>query len=161
MSTSGSLSSPLVEHGKIRRMQIAVVYASRTGNTQRAAELIATACEQRGHDTTLHSVDQLDFKRLAGADLIVIGTWVSGHFVIGQKLGDAKRLGNIPVMTGKDVAIFLTYALNPGSALRKFETLFANQGARVVGGLAWKRTELPAGVDGYVDAVLGAVRTPA
>ena len=141
-------------------MQIAVVYASRTGNTRRAAELVAAACDQRGHDASLHSVDALDFKRLARADLVVIGTWVSGHFVIGQKPGDAKRLGNIPVMTGKDVAIFMTYALNPGPALRKMERLFTGQGARVLGGLAWKRSELPAGVDAYVDDILAAVPAP-
>src|SRR5688572_22294851 len=46
-------------------MQIAVVYASRTGNTRRAAELIATAVQERGHTTTVQSVDALDYKSLA------------------------------------------------------------------------------------------------
>lgn len=139
-------------------MQIAVVYASRTGNTRRAAELIGTAVEERGHSVTIQSVDDLDYKALADADLIVLGTWVSGHFVIGQKPGDARRLAKVPKLTGKPVAIFLTYALNPGSALGKLEKALVREGADVIGGYAWKRSTLPAGVEDFVDGVLGAVK---
>lgn len=139
-------------------MQIAVVYASRTGNTRRAAELVGTAIEDRGHTVSVQSVDDLDYKVLADADLVVLGTWVSGHFVIGQKPGDARRLAKVPKLTGKPVAIFLTYALNPGSALGKLEQALVREGADVIGGYAWKRTALPAGVEDFVDGVLGAVK---
>ena len=142
-------------------MQIAVVYASRTGNTRRAAELIASAVRDRGHDASVHSVDGLDYKALATADLVVLGTWVSGHFIIGQKPGDARRLAKVPKLTGKQVAIFMTYAINPGPALSKFEKLLVREGADVVGGYAWKRSTLPAGIDDFVDGILGAVRSPA
>jgi len=138
-------------------MQIAVVYASRTGNTRRAAELVGTAFEARGHTVSVQPVDALDYKALADADLVVLGTWVSGHFVIGQKPGDARRLARVPQLTGKDVALFLTYAINPGSALGKLEKAVSRQGARVLGGYAWKRSELPAGVDDFVDGILAAV----
>ncbi len=139
-------------------MQIAVVYASRTGNTRRAAELIATAVQDRGHTASLHSVDDLDYKTLADADLVVLGTWVSGHFVIGQKPGDARRLAKVPKLTGKPVALFLTYALDPGSALGKLEKALVREGANVVGGYAWKRSALPAGIEHFVDGILGAVQ---
>lgn len=142
-------------------MKVAVVYASKTGNTRRAAELIATGIEDRGHEVAVQSVDALDYKTLADADLVVLGTWVSGHFVIGQKPGDARRLSKVPALTNKQVAIFMTYALNPGPALAKFETLLTREGADVVGGYAWKRSTLPAGVDAYVDGILGAVKSPA
>lgn len=138
-------------------MQIAVVYASRTGNTRRAAELIGTLVEERGHDVSVQSVDDLDFKSLADADLVILGTWVAGHFVIGQKPGDARRLARVPKMTGKPVALFLTYAINPGQALVKFEKQLVGQGAEVVGGYAWKRSDLPAFVEDFVDTVLAAV----
>jgi flavodoxin len=139
-------------------MQIAVVYASRTGNTRRAAELIGTAVEDRGHTASIHSVDDLDYKLLADADLIVLGTWVSGHFVIGQKPGDARRLARVPKLAGKPVAIFLTYAINPGSALGKLEKVLSREGADVIGGYAWKRSNLPAGVEDFVAGILGAVK---
>lgn len=139
-------------------MQIAVVYASRTGNTRRAAELVGTAMQDRGHAVSVHSVDDLDFKALADADLVVLGTWVAGHFVIGQKPGDAKRLAKVPKLTGKPVAIFLTYALDPGSALGKLERALVREGVDVVGGYAWKRSALPAGIEDFVDGVLGAVQ---
>ncbi|MFP5321613.1 MAG: flavodoxin family protein [Acidimicrobiia bacterium] len=142
-------------------MQIAVVYASRTGNTRRAAELIGTAFEERGHDVSIQPVDGLDYKSLADADLVVLGTWVSGHFVIGQKPGDARRLARVPKLTGKPVALFLTYAINPGSALGKLEKAVTRQGAQVLGGYAWKRSALPAGVEDFVDGILGAVPTNA
>ncbi len=139
-------------------MQIAVVYASRTGNTRRAAELVGSAFAERGHAVSVASADDLDYKVLADADLVVLGTWVAGHFVIGQKPGDARRLAKVPKLTGKPVAIFLTYAINPGSALGKLEKALTREGADVIGGYAWKRTSLPAGVEDFVDGVLGAVK---
>lgn len=142
-------------------MKIAVVYASKTGNTRRAAELIGTALEDRGNDVSVQSVDDLDYKWLADADLVVLGTWVAGHFVIGQKPGDARRLAQVPKLTGKQVAIFMTYAINPGPALLKFEKQLTGIGANVIAGYAWKRTALPAGVDAFVDGVLGAAKSPA
>lgn len=142
-------------------MRVAVVYASRTGNTRRAAELIGAGFEDRGHDVSVRSVDDLDFKVLADADLVVLGTWVAGHFVIGQKPGDARRLAKVPKLTGKPVALFLTYAINPGSALGKFERALRDVGADVVGGYAWKRNTLPAGVEHFVDTIVEAVATPA
>lgn len=142
-------------------MKIAVVYASRTGNTRRAAELIGTAVAGRGHEVSVQPVDGLDFQALAEADLVVLGTWVAGHFVIGQKPGDARRLAHVPKLTGKQVAIFLTYAINPGPALSKFETLLTREGAEVIGGYAWKRSTLPAGIEDFVDGILDAVRAPA
>ena len=142
-------------------MEIAVVYASRSGNTRRAGELIAVAFEDRGHTVSVQDVDALDFKTLAGADLVVLGTWVAGHFVIGQKPGDARRLSQVPKLTGKQVAIYLTYSINPGQALSKFEKLLTDQGADVVGGYAWKRSMLPIGVEDYVDGILDAVKSPA
>ena len=51
-------------------MKIAVVYASRSGNTRRAAELIGSAFEDRGHGVSVQSVDALDFKALAEADVV-------------------------------------------------------------------------------------------
>jgi flavodoxin len=142
-------------------MQIAVVYASRTGNTRRAAELLGTAFEERGHAVSVQPVDGLDFKTLAHADLVVLGTWVAGHFVIGQKPGDARRLARVPKLTGKPVALFLTYAINPGSALGRFEKAMLREGAEVLGGYAWKRSALPAGVEDFVDGILRAAKTPA
>ena len=142
-------------------MQIAVVYASRTGNTQRAASLVGAACEQRGHDVAVMSVDDLDFKALADADLVIFGTWVAGHFVIGQKPGDARRLAKVPKLTGKSVAVYLTYAINPGNALGKFATALEREGATVLGGYAWNRSKLPAGIDEFVDGILEAATAPA
>lgn len=142
-------------------MQIAVVFASRTGNTQRAAELIAGGVAERGHEVTVQSVDDLDYKALATADLVILGTWVAGHFVIAQKPGDARRLAKVPPLTGKQVALFMTYAINPGPALAKFEKQLVAEGADVIGGYAWKRNTLPAGIDDFVDGILGAARPTA
>lgn len=153
---------PRGERWQYLGMKIAVIYASRTGNTERAARLVGEEMTDRGHQVSVHGVDALDYKALAEADLVVFGTWVAGHFVIGQKPGDGRRLARVPQLTGKKVAILLTYAINPGAALSKFETMLERQGAEVVGGYAWKRSALPAGVEHFVDAVLEAASvTPA
>ena len=55
----------------------------------------------------------------------------------------------------------MTYAVNPGKALPKFEKALAGVGAEVVGGYAFKRNELPAGVDDFVEGILSAVSATA
>ena len=65
-------------------MNIAIVYESSTGTTARAAEAMGRAFAALGHQCQVQSVSKADPAEVAKADLICIGAWVKGMFVIGQ-----------------------------------------------------------------------------
>lgn len=134
-----------------------MLYESRTGNTRRAAELIGGAAEARGHSVAVHPVREFDFKELALADAVFIGTWCDGLILFGHRPGSARRLDrHLPVLDGKHVGVFLTYAINPGKGLRKLARLIEAKGAEVVAGRTYRRDRLDDAdaIGSLVDAVV-------
>jgi hypothetical protein len=140
-------------------MRVVVLYESRTGNTRRAAELLGGAAEARGHSVAVYPVGGFDFKDLARADAILVGTWCDGLILLGHRPGSAGKLDrHIPVLDGKQVGVFLTYAINPGKGLRKLARLLESKGASVVAGRTYRRDRLDDGaaIASLVEAVLEA-----
>jgi hypothetical protein len=138
-------------------VNVVVVYESLTGNTQRAAEIIGGELERRGVHATVCNVTAIDYQALAQADLVVMGSWVDGIFVIGQRPGRAVRLESFPPIDGKRCFVFCTYALNPGKTLDKMTKIMENRGAEVLGGMAIKRNRIDEGARDFVVRVLDVV----
>ena len=125
-------------------MKAAILVESLTGHTWRAGELIAAQLQQAGWGiTALSPVRQPDYAGLQAADMVVVGTWIHGLFVVGQAPWALGELAKLPVMTGKKAAAFCTYALNPGKSLDKMTRVLDSLGADVLGGLALHRAKLP------------------
>ena len=72
-------------------VNIVVIHQSRTGNTRRAAELIGGAAEAAGDTVAVRPVTNIDFKELAEADLVFVGTWVDGLILFGHRPTPATR----------------------------------------------------------------------
>ncbi|CAN5818642.1 hypothetical protein BH24ACT5_BH24ACT5_23240 [soil metagenome] len=124
-------------------MRAALVIESLTGNTWKAAELIAGGLTQHGWSVTgLSKVRQPDYASIHAADLVIVGTWVHGLFVVGQAPWGAASISHLPVMRGKRAATFCTFALNPGHSLDRLGSAVRATGADVVGGLALSRSKL-------------------
>jgi flavodoxin I len=138
-------------------VNVVVVYESLTGNTQRAAEVIGGELERRGVHATVCNVTAIDYQALAQADLVVMGSWVDGIFVIGQRPGRAVRLESFPPIDGKRCFVFCTYALNPGKTLDKMTKIMEGRGAEVLGGMAIKRNRIDEGARDFVVRVLDVV----
>lgn len=138
-------------------MNVVVVYESLTGNTKRAAELMGEALAERGANATVCPITAIDFQALAHADLVIVGGWVDGIFVVGQRPGRAGRLEAFPPIDGKRCAVYCTYALNPGKTLEKMTAIMEGRGAEVLGGMAIRRNRLAEGAREFVDRVVGAV----
>jgi hypothetical protein len=126
-------------------MKAAILVESLTGNTWKAGELIADNLTQQGWSITgLSPVRRPDHSALQAADLVLVGTWVHGLFVVGQAPWAVGALGKLPVMSGKRAAVFTTFALNPGRSLEVMTRVIEGRGAEVVGGLALHRRSLQA-----------------
>ncbi len=125
-------------------MKAAILVESLTGNTWKAGEMIAGQLQQAGWSiTAMTRVRQPDYAALQAADVVLVGTWIHGLFVVGQAPWALGELAKLPAMKGKKAAAFCTYALNPGNSLHKMTNVLDTLGAEVLGGLALHRAKLP------------------
>jgi peroxiredoxin family protein len=138
-------------------MQAVVIYESLTGNTARAARLIADEVAAHGVDVTVFPVTGIGLKALAEADVVFIGTWVDGLVLFGHRPGRAGRIKAMPVIDGKRVAAFMTYAIHAGKALDRFAVVLGERGATVVSRVLLRRDQLDRGIADFVSATLATV----
>jgi hypothetical protein len=134
-----------------------VIYESLTGNTRRAGEMIAGRLTAAGVPTAAYPVTAVDYQALQAADLVIVGSWVDGFFVVGQRPGRQGRIRSMPALAGKKAIVYLTYALDAGKALEKLADTVEGRGADVLGGKTIRRDKLTEGVDDFVDRILAAV----
>ena len=124
-------------------MNIAIVYDSSTGTTASAAKAMAQVFEKGGHHCQIQSVFQADPDEVSQADLICLGSWVKGIFVILQHPTEETmrfidRLGDL---TGKQALVFCTYKLAIGSTLRQMAQGLEQKGAQVVAQFKYRGPE--------------------
>ena len=131
-------------------MNIVVIHQSRSGNTKKAAELIGGAIASSENKVTVRSTENLDFKELADADLIFVGTWVDGLILFGHRPGDIGKLNLIPPLWGKNVVAFMTHAVNPGKAASKFSSFLEAKGAKVISSRSINKRELDSEIRPFV-----------
>jgi flavorubredoxin len=138
-------------------MRAIVIYESLTGNTRKAAGLIAAELIAQGVSAVVCPITRIDYQALSHADLVIVGSWTDGVFVVGQRPGRAGRLRALPVVDGKRALVFCTYALNPGHVLEKMTEILSARGAEVLGGMAIRRDKLADGSREFVARLLEAV----
>ncbi len=124
-------------------MNIAIVYDSSTGTTANAAQRMGKTLEAHGHQCRVQSVAQADPADVSEADLICVGSWVKGLFIIRQHPTEGtmrfiEQLGNLE---GKQTVVFCTYKLAVGSALRQMAQALEGKGAKVVGQFKYRGPE--------------------
>ena len=134
-----------------------MIYESMTGNTARAARLIADEVAAQGVDVSVYPITDIGLKDLAEADIVFVGTWVDGLVLFGHRPGRAGRIKAMPVIDGKRVAAFMTYAVHAGKALERFVRVLDERGATVVAATLLRRDRLESGVANFVTASLDTV----
>ena len=139
-------------------MQVVILYESLTGNTERAARLIANAFYDRQVGAHVFPVDGYDAEALADADLVVAGTWTDGFFVVGQKPGRRKKFTGLARPGGQALRGVLHLRPRLGPHPRQASARSSTErGAEVIGGLAIRRDRLEAGAADFVGRVLDVV----
>lgn len=124
-------------------MKAAILFESLTGTTRAAAGLVAANLQQLGWGITgVSPVRRPDLQSVQDADLVVVGTWVHGLFVVGQAPWGIGAIERMPAMRGKRAATFCTYALHPGGTLDRMDAALRLVGCDVVGGVALHRARL-------------------
>jgi hypothetical protein len=136
-----------------------VIFESLTGNTAKAGRAIAAGLTAEGVATTAHPITRIDYQALADADLVIVGSWVDGLVVVGQRPGRLGRIRSMPALAGKRAIVYLTYAIDPGKALQKMSDAVEARGAEVLGGQLIRRDKLDGGVADFVTRVLDVTAT--
>jgi flavodoxin len=141
-------------------VKAALLVESLTGNTWKAAELIGDKLQQeRWTITGMSRVNRPDLASVQAADIVLVGTWTHGLFVVGQTPFALGNIANLPTMRGRKAACFLTFALNAGKSIDKLAAAVGQTGADVVGGLEIKRNYLDQHTDLFVERLLGVTES--
>ncbi len=124
-------------------MNIAIIYDSSTGTTAKAAETMGKTFEELGHTCRVQSVAKADPADVLEADLICVGSWVKGLFIIRQHPTEGtmrfiEQLGNLE---SKQTVVFCTYKTAVGSTLRQMAQALEGKGAKVVGQFKYRGSE--------------------
>jgi hypothetical protein len=137
-------------------VEAVVIYESLTGNTARAGRAIAAGLTAAGVPATACPITDIDYQALSRAQLVVVGSWVDGLILVGQRPGRLGRITSMPALAGKKAVVYLTYAIDAGKSLQKLSAAVEARGADVLGGQTIRRDKLDVGVDELVDRILSA-----
>lgn len=136
-------------------MNAVVGYHSRRGHTRRCAEAIAAELTTRGAQALAVPVEDLTQADVDAADIIFLGTWAQGLFVIRVRpAGISGWLPQLPDLAGKRTVGFATYRFRAAGLLRTMSDGLASRGARVVAAQAFQRDRLDGAIPALVDRAL-------
>ena len=137
-------------------MRALVIFESLTGNTRKAANAIAAQLRAESWEVAVSSTRQVDLAALQHADVLVVGTWVDGALLVGQRPGGRGRLSKLPLLGAKPTFGFVTYALHPGHTLEKLTAALEERGADVRGAMTIRRDQLVEGTEEFVARLISA-----
>jgi hypothetical protein len=141
-------------------MKVLVAYDSRKGTTRAVAERIALVAQGTTADVTVSHVGALAPGEAAGADVLFLGAWTHGLFVVGvgPSEGAVAWAHGLPDLTGTLGAAFCTYDVNPRGTLPALSSLLRDKGVEVLGTHASKRRNRLGGVEDFTRETMAQVR---
>ena len=135
-------------------MNVAVLFQSLRGGTERAANKIGLELIEQGATVGVYPVTQFDAQFVLKADLLILGTWTDGLFGLAARPAQIGKLMTLPSIAHKQVAVFVTYEISAKASLPKFADWAERQDAHVVAQAAFSRRKLDEGVADFVTAAL-------
>ncbi|MEP7059438.1 MAG: hypothetical protein ABI828_01790 [Actinomycetota bacterium] len=141
-------------------MKVLVAYDSHKGTTRAVAERIGLVAQGTTPDVTVSHVRALAPADAAAADVLFLGAWTHGLFIVGVGPSDgavdwARHMPQLPGTLG---AVFCTYDVNPRGTLPALASLLRDKGVDVLGGHASKRRNRLAGVEEFAREVMVQAR---
>lgn len=138
-------------------MKIEIVYDSKTGTTRKAAKLMGEALQAVGHDCRVQDVSQANPAEVSQADLVCVGSWVKGLFIVlqhptAETMQFIDQLGDL---SGKKAVVFCTYKLATGPVLPRMSKALKYKGANVVGIFKYRGYEPTSDFTSFVESLAG------
>lgn len=142
-------------------MRALVIHESLTGNTAAAARRIVTELVSMGWQASECSARAVDLAALQAADVVIVGTWVDGLLLFGQRPGGAGKLSKLPLLGDKPTYVYVTCAIDPGRTLDKLTEAVMMRHGNVKGGMVIKRSDLVEGSVEFAERVVAAAELEA
>ncbi len=141
-------------------MKVLVAYDSRKGTTRAVAERIALVAQGTTPDVTVSHVGALSSGEAAGADVLFLGAWTRGLFLIGvgPSEGAVEWAQGLPELEGTLGAVFCTYGLNAQGTLPALTSLLRAKGVEVLGSHGSKHRNRLAGVEEFAREIMAQAR---
>jgi flavodoxin len=111
----------------------AVVYCSATWTTAGLGEDIARVLGDRGIETRVAAIGEIDTASLADVDYLFLGCWTHGWFVVNQHPDQAwvDWTRELPALGHPRVALFTTYKIRTGSMFARMRRALRDTAPRV------------------------------
>lgn len=113
--------------------KIAIVYWSRTGNTETMAKAIKESIESEEKDVLLKSVEQADLKDIKYAKAIILGSPAMGAEVLADEMESFVSQIEKAGIKGKVAGAFGSYDWGDGQWMKDFVERLKNDGFDVAG----------------------------
>lgn len=122
----------------------AIVYCSDTWTTAGLADDIAEQLDQRGIETRVAAIGEIDTAGLAEVDYLFLGCWTHGWFVVNQHPVErwVEWAQTLPRLERPRVALFTTYKIRTGSMFPRMRRVLRDQAPRIDLELKAKGTQL-------------------
>lgn len=122
----GCLAKDILEGEK---MKVTILYFSRYGNGKKCMEQLKGLLEERGCQTDMNSVADMDPEKLPASDIYVFSTPTEAFGIAAPMKGFLKK---IDAPKGTKYALFDTHALAKPRATPKMEKLLKKKGMTLV-----------------------------
>ena len=107
-------------------MNITIVYDSSTGTTAKAAEAMGKTMEAHGHQCRVQSIALTDPTDVSEADLICVGSWVKGLFIIRQHPTEGTMRQMATALEGKGAKVVGEFKYRGPEPSNKFASFAAS-----------------------------------
>ena len=116
---------------------------------------MANILKAKGHQCSMDSVQTVDPQSLARADMLFLGCWIAGLFIILQHPSKPYRefAAKLPDLSGKQVALFCTYKLAVGKSLDKMAAGVIAKGGQVVNRFKFRGPKPDAAFEAYAESL--------
>ena len=124
-------------------MKIAVIYWTQTGNTGAMASAVAEGAREAGAELDLLTVSETSACAAAGYDRLALGCPAMGAEVLEEGEFEPFFTELEPRLSGKTVALFVSYGWGDGEWMRQWQDRTLSAGASIVGGEGLIANETP------------------
>jgi flavodoxin len=110
-----------------------VVYQSMRGTTRALGDAIAAHLKSRGVEAKAVSIGQATAAEVAAADIVLLGCWTAGLFIILQHPDRpwTDFVARLPQLKAAKLGLFTTYKLATGSMFKRMSMALAGKGPNV------------------------------
>lgn len=104
-------------------MKATILYQSKKGRTAGWARAMAMYLWSRGVDVSFGAISDFKTEQMTGSDLLLLGSWTSGWFVVNQHPSSLWVEGaeKLPALLPENLVLFATYKVRTGAIFNRMK----------------------------------------